>query len=402
MPDTSRRLAGIGGSAVNAVFALAGRLRAEGRDIVDLSVGEPDAGTPDHVRAAAIAAIEAGAGRYTAVDGMPALKAAIARSEARDGMPAPEPDDIVVGAGVKPLLFQALQALTGPGDGVAYALPAWASYEGMIRLAGGTPCPIDTASADGFRLDPDTLGAACATGARAVLLNWPGNPSGAVADPADLARMADVLRDYPEVWILADEIYRRILRPGTAFAPLTQIAPDLAGRTVRFDGVSKAHAMTGWRIGWAIGPRDAMDAMRVVVSQTAGSPPEVSQHAAIAALDGPQDGLAQRGAAYDRRTALVVDALGRIPGMEARIPDGAFYVLVDCSGYLARRDHDMRTDVDLGTHLLRVHGLATVPGSGFGAPGCLRLSVATSEALLSEAMVRLARAIGGPPADGTR
>ena len=376
---------------------LALQLKAEGRDVIALAAGEPDFDTPAHVRDAAKAAIDAGHTRYTAVDGMPELKAAVrAKFAAENGLEY-APDEVTVSAGGKHVLFNALVATLDPGDEVVIPAPYWTSYPDMARLAGGEAVIVPTRMEDGFRMTPDALAAALTDRTKWVILNSPSNPTGAGYRADDLAALADVIRDRPGVHVLSDDIYEPIAYPGFDFATMAAVAPDLKGRTLTVNGVSKAHAMTGWRIGYAGGPAALIGAMRKVQSQSTSNPCSISQHAALAALTGPQDHVGRWCAAFRARRDLMVEGLGAMPGIDCPVPDGAFYVFPRIAGCLGRRSPagtEIATDEDFARALLAETGVATVFGAAFGAPGFLRLSYAASDAALTEALARISAFVG--------
>ena len=392
---TSGRIAA---SPTIAMSNLALALRAEGRDVIALAAGEPDFDTPLHVRDAAKAAIDAGHTRYTAVDGTPELKSAVRGKFARENGIDYAPDEVIVSAGGKHVLYNAMVATLDPGDEVIIPAPYWTSYPDMARLAGGEAVIVPTRMEDGFRLTPDALAAGLTDRTKWVVLNSPGNPTGAGYRAADLARLAEVIRTRPDVHVLSDDIYEPIVYPGFDFATMAAVAPDLKDRTLTVNGVSKAHAMTGWRIGYAGGPASLIGAMRKVQSQSTTNPCSISQWAATAALDGPQDHLADWRAAFLRRRDLVVGALDALPGVDCPVPDGAFYVFArieGCLGGTSAAGTRIATSEVFARALLAETGVATVFGEAFGAPGHLRLSYAASDAALAEALDRIRAFVGG-------
>ncbi len=393
MIPLSHALARVSPSPTVAVTQLARELAAAGRDVIGLGAGEPDFDTPDHVKAAAIAAINAGKTKYTAVDGIPELKAAICAKFARDNGLDVTPEMVSVGTGGKQVLFNALMATLNPGDEVIVPAPYWVSYPDIVRLAGAQPvilpCPLDS----GFRLRSEALEAAITPRTRWLLLNAPGNPSGVVYTRQDLDALAEVLRRHPQVHVLSDDIYEHLCHDGLAFFTLAQVAPDLADRVLTLNGVSKSYAMTGWRIGYAAGPKPLIDAMRKLQGQSTTNPCSISQWAALAALDGPQDFLADWRSAFTRRRDLVVAALNQAPGLHCPVPQGAFYVFPQMTGCLGRRSPAgslIDTDEAFARALLQETGVAVVFGAAFGMAGHFRISFATSDAALAEACSRIA------------
>ncbi len=371
---------------------LASRLRAEGADVIALSAGEPDFDTPEHVRAAAIAAIEAGQTRYTAVDGTPALKAAIAAKFARENALEYAPDEIIVSAGGKQVLFNALMATLDPGDEVLIPAPYWVSYPEMVRFTGATPVIVPSRPEDGYRLTPQALEAAITPRSKWLILNSPANPTGAGYDEARLSALLDVVRRHEQLWIMADDIYEHITFDGFTFCTPAQVAPDLKARTLTMNGVSKAYAMTGWRIGYGAGPSELIGAMRKIQSQSTSCPSSISQEAARAALEGPQDFLDQWRESFRARRDLVLKALEGIEGISCPRPQGAFYLFPSIAGLIGKRSPAGRTigsDSDFTEALLEEAGVALVPGTAFGLSPAVRISYAASQSELREACERI-------------
>lgn len=372
-----------------AMTQLARDLAAQGHDILSLTAGEPDFDPPAHVAVAACDAIAAGHTRYTAVDGIVPLKEAIAQGwHARTGLRA-TPDQISVGTGGKQVLFNALMATLDPGDEVVILAPYWVSYPDMVRLAGGQPVIVPPTP--GFRPDIDAIARALSPRSKWLILNTPSNPTGVVWSRADLEALAALMRAHPHLHLMSDDIYDAITyeQPQTAFCA---VAPDLAGRVLAVNGVSKAHAMTGWRIGTAVGPAPLIGAMRKIQGQSTSNPCSVAQYAALAALSGPQDHLAERAQIYRSRRDALVAGLNRCAGLSCAAPGGAFYAFVDvaqCLGGHSPAGAALTTDEDLAVALLREAGVGTVFGAAFGAPGHLRLSFATSQEVLDAAVARL-------------
>lgn len=376
-------------SPTNAMTDRATALREAGRDIISLSVGEPDLATPPHVIEAAKAALDAGATRYTPVTGTLALKQAAALHFMRDLGIATDPARVIVTAGGKQAIFEALVATVSEGDEVIVPAPWWVSYPQMVRFAGGRVVPLVTHAHRNFRFDPAEVEVLITPSTRWLMLNSPGNPTGAVY-PADmLLDIAEVLRRHPQVLVLSDDIYAPLNYTDSPHATLANLAPDLAERICTVSGVSKSHAMTGFRIGLATGPQWLIEAMGRLQSNSTGNPAAVSQAAAVAALEGPQDFLAEWRAIFRRRRDLVVAAINTIPGLSTPVPDGAFYCFIDATPLMDRFAGD---DGKLALHLLE-HGVAVVAASAFGGRNGFRISFATSEEVLAEAIRRIADAL---------
>lgn len=378
-------------SPTGAVLALATRLRAEGRDIISLGTGEPDFDTPAHIREAGAAAIEAGATRYTPIDGTAELKAAIQRKLARDNNLDYEHDQILVTSGAKQALYNLCVALLGPGDEAIIPAPYWVSYPDMVRLADADPVFVETSIEDNFKVTPERLAAAITPQTRLLILNSPSNPTGACYSASELQAFGEVLAKHPQVVVVADEIYESIHWADEPFASFAEACPALYDRTVTVNGVSKAYAMTGWRIGYAAGPQQLIKPMSTVQSQSTSNACSISQAAAVAALDGDQGVVADMVREYRRRHDFVVAALNNIPGFECRAGEGTFYALPRVTG--AIRSLGLADDVALTEHLLDTGGVAVVPGTAFGAPGYIRLSFACSMSELEEAMSRTEQAV---------
>ncbi|MDP3961533.1 MAG: pyridoxal phosphate-dependent aminotransferase [Pseudorhodobacter sp.] len=385
-------MAGVSGSPIGAVFNKAVELRAQGRDLIDLSLGEPDFDTPEHIRAAAISAINAGQTRYTASDGTAALKDAISRKFSRDNGLSFSRAQIVVAAGAKPLIASALQVILNPGDAVILPTPVWTSHVGMVQACGAVPVLVATGAEHGFRLSAAQLAAAITPATRMLILCSPSNPTGSVYSAADLAALAEVLRRHPGIVILSDDLYEHIVFAPARFATLAQVAPDLAEHILTVNGVSKAYAMTGWRIGYAGGPTWWTDGLRTLFSQTNGGPCSISQAAAIAALDGPQAFLADWCETYRRRVDITFQALAQVPGLTVTRPEGAFFMLPGCAALIGRHTPAGRviaSSSDLAGYLLEA-GVVVVPGPAFYCDPYFRLSVATSEANIIAGIGRIA------------
>ena len=394
MAFLSDALARIKPSPTVAITALARDLRAEGRDIVSLSAGEPDFDTPDHIRAAGKAAIDRGETRYTSPEGIPELRAAIAAKFARENRIAYAPDQVIVTTGGKQALFNALVATLNPGDEVVIPAPYWVSYPDMVRLAGGTPVIVEGRLETGFRITPQALDAAITPRTKWFIFNSPSNPTGAGYDAAQLRALAEVLLAHPHVWVMSDDMYEHIVYPPFVFASPAEVEPRLLPRTLTVNGVSKAYAMTGWRIGYAAGPRDLIRAMVTIQGQSTSNAASISQWAAVAALTGPQDYIPDAARAFLRRRDLVVEMLNRAPGIQCPTPEGAFYVYPSIAGLIGAATPEGRviaTDEDFCRELLEAEGVAVVFGAAFGGSPNFRLSYAASDDQLIDACLRIER-----------
>ncbi len=392
MSFLSRTLARVKPSPTIAMTNLARELAAEGRDIISLSAGEPDFDTPAHIREAAKAAIDAGRTRYTAVDGIPELKRAIADKFARDNGLDYAPGEITVGTGGKQVLYNALMATLNPGDEVIVPAPYWVSYPDMVELAGGTPVVITAGLEAGYRITAAQLEAAITPRTKWVILNSPSNPTGAGYAEAHLRALTDVLMRHPHVWVLADDIYEHLVFDDFRFVTPAQVEPRLKARTLTVNGVSKAYAMTGWRIGYAGGPAELIRAMGTIQSQSTSNPCSVSQYAALAALTGPQDYIAESRAVFQRRRDLVVSGLNQCAGIDCPTPEGAFYVYPSIAGLIGRRTPtgaEITDDERFAMELLHATGVAVVFGAAFGLSPHFRISYAAADAQLTEAIARI-------------
>ena len=395
MSFLAARLDRIKPSATIAVYTRAAELRAEGRDVIGLGAGEPDFDTPDNIKAAANKAIAEGQTKYTPVDGTPALKAAIVAKFKRENGLDYAPRQITVGAGGKHVLFNALMVTLDPGDEVIVPAPYWVSYPDMVLLAEGTPVFVACAAANGFKLRPEDLERAITKRTKWLILNSPGNPSGAAYGEADLAALAEVLLRHPHVWVMTDDMYEHLVYDGFVFRTMAQVEPRLYERTLTVNGVSKAYAMTGWRIGYAGGARDLIKAMAKIQSQSTSCPSAISQAAAVEALNGPQDFIAERAAAFRERRDLVVGMLNQAQGLDCPRPEGAFYVYPSCAGVIGKKTPDgatIETSADFSAYLLDAEGVAVVHGEAFGLDPHFRVSYATSTEALTEACTRIQRA----------
>ena len=389
------RLSAIKPSPTIAVSNMAAEMKAAGKDVIGLGAGEPDFDTPDHVKAAARTAMDEGKTKYTAVDGIPQLKAAIVDKFARENNITCTPDMVTVGTGGKQVLYNALMATLDKGDEVIIPAPYWVSYPDMVLLAEGTPVPVECPQSDGFKLTPAALEASITARTKWLILNSPSNPTGAAYSADDLRSLAEVLRKHPHVHIMVDDMYEHLVYDGFVFATLAEVAPDLQDRTLTINGVSKAYCMTGWRIGYATGPKALIKAMAKIQSQSTSNPNSIAQWAAVEALNGPLDFMADNLVHFAARRTLVSDALNAIDGMDCFVPEGAFYVYPNISGLLGRTTPDgkqIETDGDFVSYLLESQGVATVQGAAFGLSPHFRISYATGTAVLEDAMGRIARA----------
>ncbi|GAB4170572.1 MAG: pyridoxal phosphate-dependent aminotransferase [Wenzhouxiangellaceae bacterium] len=385
---TAQRVAQVKPSATIAISMKAAELRAQGRDILSLSMGEPDFPTPDHIQQAAIDAIRDGQTRYTAVDGTPELKDAIIEKFRRDNGLEYSREQILVSSGAKQSIYNLLQALIDPGDEVLIPAPYWVSYPDMVRLAGGAPVTLQTTLDQGFKISPGQLRAAITEQTRLLILNSPCNPTGRAYTRAELEALAEVLDEHPRIVVLSDDIYEHIWWAEEPFSTIAQVWPALQDRTVTVNGVSKAYAMTGWRIGYAGGPAELIRQMKKIQGQSTSNPCSISQAAATAALTDSQDCVAQMREAFKARHDWVVPALNELPGIRCTAGEGAFYVFADCSE--AIENLGLEDDQAFCTRLLEDAGVALVPGSAFGTPGHVRLSFACSRQMLEQAVERIA------------
>jgi aspartate aminotransferase len=395
MSILAARMAAIKPSPTIAVTTLASELKAQGRDIIGLGAGEPDFDTPDSIKQAAVRAIAAGQTKYTAVDGTPQLKAAVAAKFRRENGLDYAPDEISVASGGKQIIFNALMATLDPGDEVIIPAPYWVSYPDMTLIAGGTPVAVSCPEQTGFKLRPEDLEEAIGPRTKWLILNSPNNPSGAAYSEAELRGLTDVLVRHPHVWVLSDDIYEHLVYDDFRFTTPAALEPRLKDRCLTMNGVAKAYAMTGWRIGYAGGPRELIRAMAKVQSQSTSNPCSISQAATVAALEGPQDFIAERNAIFRQRRDLVVGLLNEAPGLRCHKPEGAFYVYPSCAGAIGRRTpagEEIRTSEDFARYLLASEGVAVVHGAAFGMDPYFRVSYATATELLEEAGRRIIRA----------
>ncbi|AKR56511.1 Aspartate aminotransferase [Devosia sp. H5989] len=379
-------------SATVAITQKARELAREGRDVIALSAGEPDFDTPQHVKDAAIRAMAEGKTKYTNVDGIPELKEAVAAKFRRDNGLNVTAADCFVGSGGKQIIFNALLATLNPGDEVVVPVPFWVSYPEIVRLCGAEPVLARADASTGFKLTPEALAAAITPRTKWLILNTPSNPSGAAYTAEELRGLAQVLLGQPHVHILTDDIYEPLVYDGGKFATIAQVEPALQARTLTMNGVSKSHAMTGWRIGYCTGPRELLAAMTKLQGQSTTNASSISQWAAVEALNGPQDFLKDWLKVFQARRDLVVDGLNASEGVTCLVPQGAFYVFPSCEGLLGKTSAGgkaLESDEDFVMALLEETGVALVQGSAFGLPGHFRLSYAAADAELQKAVERI-------------
>ncbi|ADZ69678.1 pyridoxal phosphate-dependent aminotransferase [Polymorphum gilvum] len=389
-------LARVKPSATIAVTNKARELKAAGRDVIGLGAGEPDFDTPDNIKAAAIKAINEGKTKYTAVDGIPELKEAICAKFKRENGLTYTPAQVTVGTGGKQVLYNALVATINPGDEVIIPTPYWVSYPDMVELAGGTPVIVE-ADKTTFKITAAALEAAITPKTKWFIFNSPSNPSGAAYTRAELKALTDVLVKHPHVWIMSDDMYEHLVYDAFEFTTPAQVEPSLYERTLTVNGVSKAYAMTGWRIGYAAGPVALIKAIATVQSQSTSNPCSIAQYAAVEALNGPQDFIPRNNEIFKARRDLVVSMLNQAKGIACPVPEGAFYVFPSCEGCIGKTAPSgkvIATDEDFVTELLEAEGVAVVHGSAFGLGPNFRISYATSTEALEEACTRIQRFCG--------
>jgi aspartate aminotransferase len=381
-------------SATMAVTDMARQLRAAGRDVIGLGAGEPDFDTPENIKQAGIEAIARGETKYTAVTGIDELKQAICDKFKRDNHLDYEPAQVFVAPGGKPVIYDAMMATLNPGDEVVIPAPYWVSYPDIVNLAGGQPVTIETRVEDGFKLQPADLEAAITDKTKWFIFNSPSNPSGAAYSAEELKKLTDVLVKYPHVWILTDDMYEHLVYDNFVFATPAEVEPQLYERTLTMNGVSKAYCMTGWRIGYCAGPLALIKAMTKIQSQSTSNPTSISQWAALEALNGPQDFIAEHNTHFKRRRDLVVKLLNDAQGIECITPEGAFYVYPSCAGCIGKSAPDgtvIDGDEAFAKALLEAEGVAVVHGEAFGLSPFFRISYATSDENLVEACTRIQR-----------
>lgn len=384
-------------SATIAMATKARELKAQGRDIISLSAGEPDFETPQNIKDAAKRALDEGKTRYTDVDGIPELKAAIVAKFSRENGLTYRPSQVSVGTGGKQVLYNALLATLNPGDEVVIPAPCWVSYADIVLLGGGKPVFVATTIDDGFKLRPEALERAITPNTKWFLFNAPSNPTGAAYTRTELKALTDVLMKYSHVWVLTDDMYEHLLYDGLEFFTPAQVEPGLYDRTLTMNGLSKAYCMTGWRLGYAAGPEVLIKAMCKLQSQSTSNPSSITQWAAVEALNGPQDFIPRNNAKFVERRDLVVSMLNQAKGLECPKPQGAFYVYPSCAralGKTSAKGAMIKTDEDFVIALLDEEGVACVHGAAFAGSPAFRISYATSNELLKEACMRIQRFCG--------
>ncbi len=389
------RLALVGASASEGASQRARDLMAAGVDVISLATGEPDFDTPLHVIDAADKAMRSGQTRYTGTGGTVELRNAIIEKFRRENGLSYGPSEVIATAGAKNMVFLALLASLNPGEEVIVPAPHWVSYTDMTKMVGGSPVVVSCSQNNGFKLDGKALEAAITPKTRWLILNTPCNPSGAVYSRKDLEEIAEVVRRHPHVLVMTDDIYEHILFDGLTYHSFAAVAPDLKERTLTINGVSKAYAMTGWRIGYAGGPAELIAAMKKVQSQSLGSISSISQAGAVAALIGPQDFLKERAKAFQDRRDRVIELLGKVPGLRCHRPEGAFYLFIECSGLIGKKTPAgtrLERDTDVAEYLLEEARVVVVNGTAYGMSPYFRISTATSMAKLESACARIAAA----------
>ncbi|MFV2092071.1 MAG: pyridoxal phosphate-dependent aminotransferase [Hyphomicrobiales bacterium] len=394
----SRAVHRIQASATIAASQKARDLKAQGRDIIGLGAGEPDFDTPDNIKQAAIDAINRGETKYTAVDGIIELKQAIVRKFARENGLTYTTDQTFVAPGGKPVIYNAMMATIDPGDEVVIPAPYWVSYPDIVALAGGTPVFAKAGIESNFKLTPQALEAAISECTKWFMFNSPSNPTGAAYNRDEMRALTDVLLAHPHVWVLTDDMYEHLTYDDFEFVTPAQVEPALYDRTLTMNGVSKAYAMTGWRIGYCAGPVELIGAMRKIQSQSTSNPTSISQWASVEALDGPQDFIPERAAVYKQRRDLVVSMLNQASGLECATPEGAFYVYPSCQGCIGKTapsGSKIESDADFAAELLEAEGVAVVHGAAFGLSPYFLVSYATSTQALEDACQRIQRFCGG-------
>lgn len=388
-------LSNIKPSPTIAISMKAAELKASGKDIISLSMGEPDYDTPNNIKEAAIAAIKKGDTKYTAVDGTAALKKAIINKFKRENNLEYKPSEICVSTGAKQVIYNALVATMNSGDEVIIPAPFWVSYPDMVLLCGGTPVIVDSSEKTNFKISPTALEEKITPKTKWIILNSPSNPTGSCYSAAELKLLADVLLRHPHVHIMADDIYEHLIFDDLKFSTICEVEPKLKDRTLIVNGVSKAYSMTGWRIGYGAGPEKLIKAMSMIQSQSTSSPCSISQAAAVEALNGPQDYIQNSKEVFQSRRDMVVKMLNKIDGINCNTPNGAFYVFPSCKGLFGKKTPAgkiIENDNDFAAYLLEDALVAVVPGVAFGAPDFFRISYAASEEFLQNSMQRIADA----------
>ncbi|MFT5447893.1 MAG: aspartate aminotransferase [Gammaproteobacteria bacterium] len=397
MSIVATKLSRIAASPAQMITALAMDLQRQGRDILTMSAGEPDFDTPEHIKRSAMDALERGDTKYAAVAGLPALREAVCGKLKRENGLEYTPQQTIICSGGKQVLYNALMASLDDGDEVIITAPYWVSYPDMVLLANGKPVIVDTDASKGFKLSPQALEAAITPRTKWLIINNPGNPTGAVWTAEDLENLAQVLRKHPHVWVMTDDIYEHILYDDTQFATMAQVAPDLMERTLTINGFSKAYCMTGWRIGYGAGPRELIDAMIKVQSQSTSGVSSFIQTASVTALEGDQSFIPKHNEIFQQRRDLALSILNQSNGLSCRKPDGAFYLYIDCSGLIGKttpQGDRLNDDEAFAKYLLDSEGVAVVHGAAFGMSPFFRISYALASDKLEDACNRIQRACG--------
>ena len=391
----AERMSLIKPSPTMAVTKMAAEMKAAGQDIIGLGAGEPDFDTPDHIKNAAIEAIKNGETKYTAVDGTPALKKAIAKKFYKDNSIKYNIDEIIVSVGGKQVLYNALMSSINPGDEVIIPSPFWVSYPDMVSLAGGVPIIVEGKEKNNFKIQPEDIRDKISTKTKWIIINSPSNPTGSSYSAEELRDIGNLLLEYENIFVMSDDIYEKIIYDDFKFFSLAEVVPELKDRILTVNGVSKAYAMTGWRIGYAGGPKHLITAMSKLQSQSTSNPSSISQAAALAALEGPEEFLLERNEKFKTRRDMVVNMLNECNGLSCIKPSGAFYVYPSCSGIIGKSSKEgklIENSIDFSAYLLKSVGVAVVPGSAFGADPFFRISYATSDSILEEACNRIKKA----------
>ena len=391
----AERMSLIKPSPTMAVTKLAAEMKAAGKDVIGLGAGDPDFDTPDHIKNAAITAIKNGETKYTAVDGTPALKKAIVNKFSKDNNIEYNMDEIIVSVGGKQVLYNALMSSINPGDEVIIPSPYWVSYPDMVALAGGIPIIVEGKESNNFKVIPDDIKNKISDKTKWIIINSPSNPTGSSYTKSELEDLGNLLLNHENIFIMSDDIYEKIIYDDFKFYSLAEVVPALKDRILTVNGVSKAYAMTGWRIGYAGGPKELISSMAKLQSQSTSNPSSISQAAALAALEGPEEFLSERNDKFRIRRDMVVDMLNNCNGLSCLKPSGAFYVYPSCSGVIGKAltsGKVIENSIDFSSYLLESEGVAVVPGSAFGADPFFRISYATSDSILEEACKRIKKA----------
>ena len=391
----AERMSLIKPSPTMAVTKMAAEMKAAGQDIIGLGAGEPDFDTPDHIKNAAIEAIKNGETKYTAVDGTPALKKAIAKKFYKDNSIKYNIDEIIVSVGGKQVLYNALMSSINPGDEVIIPSPFWVSYPDMVSLAGGVPIIVEGKEKNNFKIQPEDIRDKISTKTKWIIINSPSNPTGSSYSSEELRDIGNLLLEHENIFVMSDDIYEKIIYDDFKFFSLAEVVPELKDRILTVNGVSKAYAMTGWRIGYAGGPKHLITAMSKLQSQSTSNPSSISQAAALAALEGPEEFLLERNEKFKTSRDMVVNMLNECNGLSCIKPSGAFYVYPSCSGIIGKSSKEgklIENSIDFSAYLLESVGVAVVPGSAFGADPFFRISYATSDSILEEACNRIKKA----------